>query len=235
MEERILELIDLKAELRQDTGKGPANALRLNERVPAIVYGSKTDTVMLSLNTPEFDKIVRDNGVQGVFFKLVVAGDSKKSRTVMLKEVQMDVFQKEYLHIDLHEIDMDAKVSVAVPVRVVGDARGVIEGGVLQLIRRELVVFCKPIDVPDDITVDVSALEIGDSVHVEEIDLDENVEIPHDVDFTVLTLVPPTAEEIEEEDEDLLDEELAEGEEGEEGDAEGAKDSEGKSEESSEG
>jgi large subunit ribosomal protein L25 len=235
MEERILELIDLKAELRQDTGKGPARALRLNERVPAIVYGSKTDTVMLSLNTPEFDKIVRDNGVQGVFFKLFVAGDSKKSRTVMLKEVQMDVFQKEYLHVDLHEIDMDTKVSVAVPVKVVGEAKGVVEGGVLQFIRRELVVLCKPIDVPDDITVDVSALEIGDSVHVEEIDLDENVEIPHDVDFTVLTLVPPTAEEVEEEDEDLLDEELAEGEEGEEGDAEDAKESESKSEEASEG
>ncbi len=224
-----MELIDLKADLRKETGKGQARALRQNDRVPAIVYGSKTDPVLLSLDTVDFDKVVRDNGIQGVFLKLVVDGDDKKSRTVMLKEVQMDVFQKEYLHIDLHEIDMDTKVSVTVPVRVVGDAQGVIEGGVLQLIRRELVVLCKPVDVPDDITIDVTKLEIGDSVHVEEIDLGENVEIPHEVDFTVLTLVPPTAEEEVEEDEDLLDEELAEGEEG----AEEAKDGEEKPEEAS--
>ena len=219
-----MELIDLKAERRQETGKGEARALRRNERVPAIVYGSKLDPVMLSIGTAEFDKIVRDNGIQGVFLNLAVDGESKKARTVMLKEVQMDVFQKEYLHIDFHEIDMDTKVTVSVPVRVVGSAKGVIEdGGVLQIIRRELDVFCKPVDVPDDIAIDVSAMEIGDAVHVEEIDLDDKIEIPHEVDFTVITLVPPTAEEEVEEDEDLLDEEGVEGEEG----AEDAKADEG--------
>jgi len=227
-----LELIDLKAELRQETGKGNAYALRQNKRVPAIVYGAKIDPVMLSLDTTEFDKVVRDNGMQGVFLKLVVDGDSKKTRTVMLKEVQMDVFQKEYLHVDLHEIDMDANVSVTVPVRVVGDAKGVIEGGVLQLIRRELVVLCKPVNVPEDIAIDVTNLDIGDSVHVEDIDLDEHVEIPHEVDFTVLTIVPPTAAEEVEEDEDLLEGEVAEGEEGveESGEAAGSETSEEASE-----
>lgn len=224
-----MELIDLKAKVRQETGKGMARALRRDERVPAIVYGSKVDPVMLSIGTVEFDKIVRDNGVQGVFLKLAVDGETKKTRTVMLKEIQMDVFQKEYLHVDFHEIDMETKVSVEVPVRIAGDAKGIIEGGVLQIIRRELVVFCKPVDVPEYISIDVSDMEIGDSVHVEEIVIDEKVEIPHEVDFTVLTLVPPTAEEVEEEDEELLDEEAVEGEEG----AEDAKASEEKSEEAS--
>lgn len=215
MEERILELIDLKAELRQDTGKGKARTLRRNKRLPAIVYGSKMDNIMLSLDTVEFDTIIRENGMQGVFIKLVVDGDDKTSKTVMLKEVQMDVFQKEYLHVDMHEIDLDTKVTVSVPVRVVGESKGVIEErGVLQMVRRELEVLCKPADVPDDIPIDISALEIGDAVHVEEINLDENIEIPHDVDFTVLTIVPPTAEEEVEEDEDLLDEEGVEGEDG---------------------
>ena len=228
-----MELIDLKAELRQETGKGVARALRRNEKVPAIVYGSKVDPVMLSIGTAEFDKIVRDNGVQGVFLNLAVDGESKKSRTVMLKEVQMDVFQKEYLHIDFHEIDMDTKVTVSVPVRVVGSAKGVIEGGgVLQIIRRELDVFCKPVDVPDDITIDVTEMEIGDAVHVEEIIVDDKIEIPHEVDFTVITLVPPTAEEEVEEDEDLLDEEAVDGEEGTE-DAKADEGSDGTSEEAS--
>ncbi len=228
-----MELIDLKAELRQETGKGVARTLRRNERVPAIVYGSKVDSVMLSIETAEFDKIVRDNGVQGVFLNLAVDGESKKSRTVMLKEVQMDVFQKEYLHIDFHEIDMDTKVTVSVPVRVVGSAKGVVEGGgVLQIIRRELDIFCKPVDVPDDIAIDVSEMEIGDAVHVEEIVVDDKIEIPHEVDFTVITLVPPTAIEEVEEDEDLLDEEGVEGEEGAE-DAKAGEGSDDTSEEAS--
>ena len=228
-----MELIDLKAKLRQETGKGMARALRRDERVPAIVYGSKVDSVMLSIGTVDFDRIVRDNGIQGVFLKLAVDGEGKKTRTVMLKEVQMDVFQKEYLHVDFHEIDMETKVSVEVPVRIIGEAQGVIEGGVLQIIRRELVVFCKPVDVPDYIAIDVSDMEIGDAVHVEEIVLDEKIEIPHEVDFTVITLVPPTAEEIEEEDEDLLDEEAVEGEEGAEG-AEGTEDAKASEEKSKE-
>ncbi|MCK5542826.1 MAG: 50S ribosomal protein L25 [Desulfobacterales bacterium] len=227
-----MELIDLKAELRQETGKGQAHALRQNKRVPAIVYGSKIDPVMLSLETAEFNKVIRDHGVQGVFLKLIVDGEGKKIRTVMLKEVQMDVFQKEYLHVDLHEIDMDTKVSVTVPVRAIGEARGVIEGGVLQIIRRELVVLCKPVNVPEEIAIDVAQLEIGDAVHVEDIPLDENVEIPHEVNFTVITLVPPTAEEEVEEDEDLLEEEAAEAEAAPEG-ADDAKGSEDKSEEDS--
>ena len=211
-----MELIDLKAELRQEIGKGVARSLRRNEKVPAIVYGAKVDPVMLSVGAPEFDKIVRDNGLQGVFLRLNVGGESKKTRTVMLKEVQMDVFQKEYLHIDFHEIDMDEKVTVSVPVVAVGDAKGVKEGGgVLQIIRRELDVICKPADVPEEISIDVSAMEIGDAVHVEEITLDGEIEIPHEVDFTVITLVPPTAEEQVEEDEDLLDEEVIEGEDAE--------------------
>jgi large subunit ribosomal protein L25 len=210
-----LELIDLKAELRQEMGKGAARTLRRNERVPAIVYGAKVDPVMLSIETAEFNKVVRDNGTQGVFINLAVDGEGKKARTVMLKEVQMDVFQKEYLHVDFHEIDMDAKVTVSVPVVPAGEAKGVKEeGGILQIIRRELDIICKPADVPEEITIDVSAMEIGDAVHVEEIDLGENIEIPHEVDFTVVTLIPPTAKEEEIEDEDdLLDEEGVEGEE----------------------
>jgi large subunit ribosomal protein L25 len=212
-----LELIDLKAELRNETGKGVARALRRNERIPAIVYGAKIDPVMLSVESTEFDKVVRDTGFQGVFLNLNVDGEDKKSRTVVLKDVQMDVFHKEYLHIDFHEIDMENKVTVSVQVITTGTAKGVKEGGgVLQIIRRELDVVCKPVDVPDAITVDVSALDIGDAVHVSEIDLDENIEIPHEVDFTVITLVPPTAEEAVEEDEDLLDAELADTDDGDE-------------------
>ncbi len=131
----------------------------------------------------------------------------------MLKDMQMDVYGSGCVHIDLHEIDMDTKTTISVPVEAVGDSKGVIEGGLLQIIRRELDVICKPTDTPDSIKIDVTELEIGDSVHVEDIDLGENVDIPHEVNYTIITIVPPVIEEIEveEEEEEFFDEDAEEG------------------------
>ena len=214
-----MELIELNAKLREDSGKGAARRLRMNNAIPAIVYGSKIDSAMLSIETTEFVKIIREHGSTGLFFSLKVEGGAGKERIAMLKDMQMDTFGLNYLHIDLHEIDMDTKVTVSIPVEAIGESEGVKEGGVLQVIRRELDVVCKPADTPDSIQIDISGLDIGDSVHVEEIDLGENVEIPHEVDFTVITIVAPVVEEEEVEEEDEL---LEEGEEGVEDTPEGA-------------
>ena len=207
-----MELIKLEAKQRETSGKGAARRLRQNKAIPGIVYGSGSEPVMLSLDAIEFDKIIRENGSTGLFFNLEIEGNKGKSKTVMLKQMQMDTFSLNYLHIDLHEIDMDTIVTVSIPVETVGQSKGVEEGGVLQMIRRELDVVCKPADTPDSIQIDISDLGIGDSVHVEEIDLGENVEIPFDVDFTVIAIGAPTEEEEIEEDEDLLEEGETEGE-----------------------
>jgi len=208
-----LDLIKLKAKQRETSGKGAARRLRQNKAIPGIVYGPKSEPVMLSLDAIEFDKIIRENGSTGLFFDLKIEGDKGKNKIVMLKQMQMDTFSLNYLHIDLHEIDMDTKVTVSIPVEVVGKSKGVEEGGVVQIIRRELDVVCKPADTPESIQIDISELGIGDSVHIEEIDLGDKVEIPFDVDFTVITIGAPTEEEEEiEEDEDLLEEGEVEGE-----------------------
>jgi large subunit ribosomal protein L25 len=132
----------------------------------------------------------------------------------MLKELQMDPFGIEYLHADFQQIDMDTQVTVSVPVEIVGTSKGVKDGGgMLQIIRRELEVICKPADTPEKIEIDVSALDIGDAIHVEDIDLGEAVQIPHETNFTMITVVPPDAgeeEEVAEEDELLDEEEMAE-------------------------
>ncbi len=208
-----MDLIKLNAKLREKSGKGAARQLRLNNAIPAIVYGAENDPVMLSLKTSDFDKIIREHGTTGLFFNLEIEGKSGKDKIVMLKDMQMDIFSVNYLHIDLHEIDMDTKVTVSIPVEPVGESKGVKEGGVVQTIRRELDIVCKPADTPDTIQIDITELEIGDSVHVEDLDLGENIEIPHEVDFTIITISAPTAEEVEvDEDEDLLEEgEEAEG------------------------
>ncbi len=201
-----MELIELREKTRETRGKGAARQLRAAKAIPAIVYGASVEPVKLSVDTVVFDKIIRDNGTTGLFFNLAVEGGQEKA--VMLKDIQMDAFQLEYLHIDFHEIDMDAKVSVTIPVETKGESAGVKEGGMMQIIRRELDILCKPKHTPESIVLDVSELNIGDAVHVEDIDLGENIEIPHEVNFTVITVVPPTTDstEVEEEDDDMIEE-----------------------------
>ena len=200
-----MELIELNAKVREAKGKGAARKLRAAKAIPAIVYGAKVEPVKLSVETATFDKINRENGTTGLFFNLTVEGGQEKA--VMLKDIQMDAFGLQYMHIDFHEIDMDAKVLVTIPVETEGESAGVKEGGLLQIIRRELDILCKPKHTPDSIVIDISELNIGDAVHVEDINLGDDIEIPHEVNFTVITVVPPTADtaEVEEEDEDLAE------------------------------
>ncbi|MFO7989437.1 MAG: 50S ribosomal protein L25 [Thermodesulfobacteriota bacterium] len=210
-----MDLIKLNATQRTIRGKGAARKIRREKMIPAVVYGPKMTPLSVSLDTSEFDKIIRDQGTSGLFLNLKIQGDDPQTKVVMLKELQMDPFGIEYLHADFQQIDMDTQVTVSVPIEIVGTSIGVKDGGgMLQIIRRELEVICKPADTPDKIEIDVTALDIGDAVHVEDIDLGEAVQIPHEVNFTMLTVVPPDMgeeeEEVAEEDELLDEEEMAE-------------------------
>ena len=202
-----MELIDLHAEIREKSGKIASRALRKNNAIPAIVYGAKTEPVAISVSKNGFSEMIRKNGSSGLFINLNIANDSKAARTVLLKDFQMDTFRLNYLHADFQEINLEDKVSVVVPIEAAGSAPGVKAGGMLQVIRRELEILCRPANVPDSILVDVSQLEIGDSVHVEEIVVADGIEIPHEVDFTVITIVPPSTSGEDEADEEL-DEEI---------------------------
>lgn len=194
-----MELIELTAKSREKSGKGAARKLRRDSRIPAMVYGPKSDPVKLSIAVTDFDKIIRENGSTGLFFNLKIQDESSQEKIAMLKDVQMDAFGLNYLHVDLHEIDMDTKVTVSVPVEAIGVSHGVKEGGLLQIIRRELDIICKPSDTPDSVQIDITELAVGDSVHVEDIDLGKAIDIPHEVNFTVITIVPPTVDEPDEE------------------------------------
>ena len=146
-----------------------------------------------------------------------IEGDDAASKTAMIRELQIHPVSGNALHVDFYEVDMKRKINVSIPVVTVGKSQGVELGGMLQLVRRELEVLCLPDEIPESIEVDITDLEIGDSLHVDEIEVGENIEIPADVNFTVITVLAPTLEEEEEEEE----EEGVEGEEGaetEEGD-----------------
>ncbi len=188
--------------MRKETGKGAARRLRRDKQIPAVLYGPKTEPVSISVEAIEFDRVIRENGASGLFFNLKIDGDAQKSRTAMLKEMQKDIYGLEYLHVDFHEIDLDTQVSVTVPIEIIGDCRGVREGGTLQVIRRELDILCKPADTPETIQIDTTDLDMGDSIHVEDLNFGDGIELPHEVNFTILNIAMPDSGSEEESEED---------------------------------
>jgi len=214
-----LELLELNAVTRTDSGKGQARTLRREGRLPAVLYGPNTDPVMLSIDLSELEDITKGGSAGQAILSISVKGE-KKPRTAMIKDLQISPLSRDYLHIDFYEVDMKKKINVMVPVTTTGKCVGIEMGGMTQLIRRELEVLCLPGNIPEHIEIDITELNIGDSVHVEDVQLEGDIEIPHEVDFTILTILSAKMKEEEVEEEEL--EEGEEGvEEGEEAEAEG--------------
>jgi len=204
-----LELLELNALVRKTTGNSPARALRREGRFPAVFYGPQTDSLMLSVNIKEFEQTLKEGKSGQVLVNLVIQNGERITKPAMLKELQTKPLSGDYLHADFYQISMDRKIKVMVPVIVRGKAKGIELGGLLQLIRRQLEISCLPHLVPESIDVDITDLDIGDSLHVNEIQTEDDIEILADMNFTVLTVTAPTKEEEEVE----VEEELEEGEE----------------------
>ena len=214
-----MEIHRLKGQIRHSTGKGAARTRRRDGNIPAVLYGSDIKSIPLVLNIKDVEQLFKKVNYAQALLNLVVENDQPFEKTVMVKEIQTDPLSQHFLHMDLYEIKMDQKLTVTVPVVTTGSSKGVETGGILQIIRRELDVNCLPSAIPEQITIDVTDLDVGDSIHVDELELEGDVEIPYDANFTILTVVTPKVveEEVEEEDEEL--EEGAEEAEGKEGEA----------------
>jgi large subunit ribosomal protein L25 len=183
--------------MRTATGNGPARALRREGMIPAVLYGPQTEPIKLSINTKELQHILKGENIGQALYNLTIEDDEAVTKTAMIKELQTKPVSGDFIHVDFYEVAMDRKIIVDVPVVAIGRSKGVEQGGVLQIIRRELEVLCYPGEIPESIEVDVSDLDIGDSLHVKEIPLKENIEIAADTNFTVLTVSSPKAEETE--------------------------------------
>ena len=209
--------IELQATTRTGTGNGPARALRREGRVPAILYGPADKPQMLSVGTHDFEEVVKEGNVGRSIFNLVIDG-GKETKAAMIKELQIHPVHHGLIHVDFYAVDMARKVRVNVPVTATGKSKGVETGGMLQIIRRELEVLCLPNAIPQEITIDITELDVGQSVHVEDIQLGGDVELPHEVNFTVLTILSQKKAEVEEVEEgeevaEAAEEEAATGEE----------------------
>ena len=212
-----MEKIELQASVRKAAGNGPARVLRRAGQIPAILYGRNTEPVMLSVNTKELEQILTKGSFGQLILNLIIQNGNKMTKAAMIKELQTHPVSGNLIHVDFYEVDMNRKIRVMVPVVTTGKSVGVEEGGLLNIVRREFEVFCLPGDIPDSIEIDISELAIGDSIHIEDVPLGDNIEIAADVNFTVVTVLSPKVEEEPEEEEEELEEgeEAAEGEDAE--------------------
>ena len=203
----------LNVEPRVRTGKGGSRKVRADGLVPAVVYGKGIEALNLRVEPKALQQAVATEA--GWNTLITLKGDGPfDGKVVILKDMQIDPIRREPLHIDFQAIDLKKKISVMVPVHPIGKSEGEKMGGSLQLVRHELEILCLPTEIPPAIEINVEELVIGDVVHIEDVTLPEGAEAPHDVDFTVLTVVGRKAEEEE------LEEGAEEVEEGAEEEAE---------------
>jgi len=185
----------LTAEIREGIGKEKAKKLRLQGLIPAIFYGPRSQTIPLVIQSKDLAKALQTEAGENVLIDLDIRKGAKSDRkVVMLKDIQIDPLQRVTLHTDFYEVTMDEMVTVEVPVHLVGKPEGTKVGGILDQVRRVIEVQCFPGDIPKSIDVDVSALKIGDSIHVQDITV-EKAKIISDTNFTIATVVPPAVEE----------------------------------------
>lgn len=183
--------ISLKAKKREDFSRATTNQIRREGFIPAVVYGKEKETKTVSVDNIELLKTVRDEG-RNAIISLDIEND--QAVDVMLHEYQTDPVKGEVIHVDFYVVDMAEEMDVAVALRLEGEAAGAKEGGVLQQPLYELQVRAKPRDIPEEITVDVTELGIGDSISVADLPKSAKYEFLDDAETTVAVVLAPDAE-----------------------------------------
>ena len=179
-------------EKRQEFGKNANRRMRVQGKLPAVVYGRRVETTAISVDPRDVHRILHSETSHNTIFKLRV---DSNATDVLIKDYQLDPVRGSLLHADFQVISMDRKMTFEVPVQPLGTASGVKVGGILDTVLREVQVECLPGDVPDHIRVDVTELDIGDSVRVAELQVDTSkINMISEPGLLVLTVAPPHVE-----------------------------------------
>lgn len=189
-----METLEIKADAREKNRKRDAKRLLRNGKIPAVLYGPKTPSIAIQLDKREFSSRVA--GLEGSHLvRLISESSGLADKVALVKNMQYHPIRGDVIHADLYEVDLTATITVNVPLHFAGKAAGVVRGGILQPIVREIEVECLPLDIPEYFDVDVSLLDIGDSVHIEELTMPANVTAVYESNFPLVAVVPPTVEE----------------------------------------
>lgn len=185
--------VNLKAKQREKRGKSAVKKLRAQGEVPAIIYGEGLASTPLQVAEPDLKAALRtEAGVHALINLEIEGSGGSRTETVIAKEIQRHPTRDNYLHADFYKVAMDKKIETAVPIVLTGESPGAKMGGVLQRGLWELKIECLPTDIPEHLEVDVSPLEIGDTIKVSDLAIPEGVELLISPDEIVVHILPPT-------------------------------------------
>ncbi len=195
-----MDTIQFTAETREETGKGAARKLRVAGFIPGILYGAENEPCAIKVEKQSAENIIRKLESHNVMADLVLKKSKGKPETIktLVKDIQIEPIKMDVLHLDFYRIRMDQTIRMGVAIHLAGEAPGVEKGGILKQELREIEIQALPNNIPANLVVDISKLEIGDVVTVKEIALPEGVEVIEEGEKTVVTILAPKAEKVEE-------------------------------------
>jgi large subunit ribosomal protein L25 len=184
--------VQVIAQLRTMTGKNEARSFRRQEMIPAVFYGPHSQTTPLTVPLTRLEKLFREMGEEQKLLTLVFDdGTARQEKQVMIREIQVHPARRQLLHVDFYEVAMDRAIVVEVPLELKGKPVGVVKGGTLNPLCRFLSVRCLPGEIPDKVEVDVSNMEIGQTLHVADLMGIVPVQLADDGGFAIATIEAP--------------------------------------------
>ncbi len=178
---------------RKEKGTRVSRRLRSSGTIPAILYGAKQTPISLGIPAKDFNRVIHSGAGANVVLTLKFSGAKNEGKTAIIKEIPRDPVSHNVVHIDLLASSLKDKITVNVPVMVTGLAPGIKEGGILEYVQREIEIECLPTQIPENIMVDVSSLNINESIHVRDLKLTEDtIKILTPADRMLVSIVPPT-------------------------------------------
>lgn len=193
-----MEVTDLAAQVRKEHKKGPSRRLRDKGFVPAVFYGRSAENILLAVKNEELIKLHKDKK-DHAFIKLMIDdGGNKVEKLSLIKELQLQPLSGKLYHVDFYEVDEKRKITMDVSLRFTGKAVGVEMGGELQHIKREVKISCLPLDLPDHIDVDVTSLDIGDSIKIRDLKVAEGITLLDRPDTSVAAVATVRVSKVEE-------------------------------------
>ncbi|MGH7906989.1 MAG: 50S ribosomal protein L25, partial [Candidatus Binataceae bacterium] len=190
-----METLELACEKRPTRPKGHVHQLRRKGRVPGVLYGPKGASAPLSVDAAELKTRTAGTARQRLI-RLKSDAPELHERHIIFKEIQRAPVSGKILHVDFYEVDLSRPLRVSIPLRFIGRAAGIIDGGILQPLVREVEVECPPLEIPEFIEVDVTPLGIHDVIHISTLQFAGNVKPIYDSDFPVVSVLPPTVAEV---------------------------------------
>ncbi|MEE9252914.1 MAG: 50S ribosomal protein L25/general stress protein Ctc [Thermodesulfobacteriota bacterium] len=184
----------LELKKRDRVGKGGAREARREGFIPAVLYGRNTEPIALAVDPHLLKEALSTQAGNNTLLELKIEKDKKtKARFALIKEVQYDFLTSKPIHFDFYQVEMDQEITINIPIKITGRSRGVQEGGILEEIMREVEVECVPTTIPNFIDIDVTELDVGKSIHIEQLEFPEGVIPTQSPTTTVVAIVAPSA------------------------------------------